>query len=133
MAEASANFDDWRALLVDTVAIAREIGCHATVVATLEAVIGAPEPEDWHATLMSWSFAGDLKRWDEAARVAAAAVPAGELAKAAVQVFQAQLRFEQLRDTRLDTLLLKRAYVARRVRPGSCATPGSTPCSRRAP
>jgi hypothetical protein len=113
MADAQADFGDWRALLAETLAIAREIGVHASVLATLEAVIGDPDPQDWRHSTMGWRFEGDDKRWDEAAKAAVAAVPAVELGKAVEHVFRAQLRLQQLHDTHLDHLLLKRAYATR--------------------
>ncbi len=104
------GLDDWRRLLADTVDVARDIGCQPCVVETLAGMVGDARAEQWRPNGPFWMFMGDFKAWEALARTAVAALPAAELARTVVQTFSDQLRFEQLQATRLDRLLLKRAY-----------------------
>jgi|GEM_PF-2318372 len=118
MGTETPGFEDWRRLLADTVDVAREIGCQACVVETLAGMLGDARAEDWRSNGPFWSHVGDTQAWDALAKAAVAAVPDGELGRVTLQVFSAHLRFEQLRSTRLDRLLLQRAYPAGSKLPG---------------
>lgn len=109
-AETAPGFDDWRRLLADTVDVAREIGCQPCVVEVLAGMVGDARPQDWRANGPFWLHMGDSKQWDALAKAAVAAVAPTELARLVREAFSAQLRFEQLRSTRMDSLLLRRAY-----------------------
>jgi hypothetical protein len=110
MATEAPGFEDWRRLLAETVDVAREIGCQPCVVETLAGMVGDAQPEQWRANGPFWMHMGDSKAWDALAKTAVAAIPANELGRVAVQTFSDQLRFEQLQATRMDRLLLRRAY-----------------------
>lgn len=110
MAADTPGFEDWRRLLAETVDVAREIGCRPCVVETLAGMVGDARAEDWRANGPFWLHTGDSKAWDGLAKTAVAAVPVDELAALVKQTFSDQLRFEQLQDTRMDGILLRRAY-----------------------
>ena len=110
MATEAPGFEEWRRLLAETVDVAREIGCQPCVVETLAGMVGDARPEQWRSNGPFWMHMGDSKDWDVLAKTAVAAVPAYELGRVAVQTFADQLRFEQLQASRMDRLLLWRAY-----------------------
>jgi hypothetical protein len=100
--------------------VAREIGCQPCVIDTLVGMVGDARPEEWRANGPFWMHMGDTKAWDALAKKAVAAIPADELGRIAVQTFSDQLRFEQLQASRMDRLLLRRAY------PGGSKLPALT-------
>ena len=110
MGDATTGFEAWRQTLADTLTIAREIGCQPAVVQTLEAMVGDAQPGDWRDNGPHWLRIASDEPWNQAAKDAAMTVPTEELAKFVHLAFSTQLRFEQMRASRLDLLLLRRAW-----------------------
>jgi len=118
MDDKATDFEAWRQALAATVALARDIGCQPAVVQTLEAMIGNALREDWHDNGPYWMHMASDAPWNQAAREAVAGLAPAELAPFVVRVFGSHQRFEQLRATHLEPILLKRAWPQGSKRPG---------------
>ncbi len=110
MGDTVTGFEAWRQALADTMAFAREIGCQPAVLQTLAAMVGDAQPADWRDNGAHWLHMASDAPWNQAARDAAATVPASELAKFIHMVFNTQVRLEQMQASRLALPLLKRAW-----------------------
>jgi hypothetical protein len=118
MGDAATGFEAWRQALADTVTLAREIDCHPAVVQTLAAMIGDARPEDWRDNGPYWMHTGSDAPWNQAAKEAAHALEPADLVAFVHRAFNTGVRFEQMRASRFDQLLLKRAWPTGSRQPG---------------